>query len=63
MVGGALGPWLNSALHDATGGYALAFWLAMGLSLMSTAAVWMATPRKVRVVAGQVERLVRAKAG
>jgi MFS family permease len=63
MVGSALDPWLTGALQDATGSYALAFWLAMGLSLLSIAAVWMAAPRKVRVVAGQVEPLVRAKAG
>ncbi len=62
MVGSALGPWLTGALHDATGSYALAFWIAAGLSALSIAAIWLAAPRKVRVVAGQVDRLARASA-
>lgn len=62
MAGSALGPWLTGALHDATGSYALAFWIATGLSGVSIAAVWLAAPRKVRVVAGQVDRLAREKA-
>src|SRR5262249_53682122 len=37
--------------------YALAFWLAIALSLFSIVCVWRAAPRKVRVVAGQVARL------
>jgi len=63
MVGSALGPWLTGAVHDATGSYTSAFWLAVGFSLLSMMAIWMAAPRKVRVVAGQVERLARVRAG
>jgi MFS family permease len=62
MAGSALGPWLTGALHDASGSYALAFWIAVGLSLLSIAAVWLAAPRKVRVVAGQIGRLAKARA-
>jgi MFS family permease len=54
--GGALGPWLTGALHDATGGYALAFWIAIFCSLLSAIAIWLAAPRKVRAVAGRVAR-------
>jgi MFS family permease len=62
MAGSALGPWLTGALHDTSGSYALAFWIAVGLSLVSIAAVWLAAPRKVRRVAGQVEQLAKANA-
>jgi MFS family permease len=52
--GGAVGPWLTGALHDATGSYTLAFWIAIGMSMVSVAAIWLAAPRKVRAVAGRV---------
>jgi MFS family permease len=57
IVGGAAGPWLAGVLHDQTGSYDLAFWLALGCSLVSAAAIWLAAPRKVRAVAGRVGRL------
>ncbi len=61
--GGAAGPWLTGAIHDTTGSYAIGFWIAGGLSVISAAAIWLAAPRKVRAVAGQIHRLARAKAG
>jgi len=54
--GGAAGPWLTGALHDATGSYTVAFWIAIICSLLSAIAIWFAAPRKVRVVAGRVAR-------
>jgi MFS family permease len=62
MAGSALGPWLTGVLHDALGSYALAFWISADSSGMSIVAVWLAAPRKVRVVAGQVGRLAKAQA-
>ncbi|HJY84840.1 MAG TPA: MFS transporter [Candidatus Binatia bacterium] len=56
-LGAGLGPWMTGTLYDRTGSYALAFWLAIALSLFSIVCVWRAAPRKVRVVAGQVARL------
>jgi MFS family permease len=52
--GGAAGPWVTGALHDATGGYTLAFWIAIGCCALSAVAIWFAAPRKVRAVAGRV---------
>ena len=57
IVGGAAGPWVTGALYDLLGSYTLAFWIGAGLSGLSTLAVWRASPRKVRVVAGRVHRL------
>jgi len=57
IAGGAVGPWLTGAVHDATGSYALAFWIAVGCSALSAVAIWLAAPRKVRAVAGRVQRL------
>jgi MFS family permease len=54
IVGGAAGPWVTGALYDATGSYVLAFWIAIGCSTVSTVAIWLASPRKVRAVAGRM---------
>ena len=42
------------SLHDHFGNYALAFWVSIVLSLVSATAIWLAAPRKVRVVAGRM---------
>jgi MFS family permease len=55
--GGAAGPWLAGALHDATGSYTIAYWIAICCSLLSAIAIWFAAPRKVRAVAGRVARI------
>jgi MFS family permease len=60
IAGGAAGPWVAGALHDATGSYTAAFWIAIGCSVLSAIAIWIAAPRKVRVVAGRVDALVSA---
>jgi MFS family permease len=57
ILGGASGPWVLGALYDRLGSYQAGFWLAIALSLASIACVWLAAPRKVRVVAGQIARL------
>jgi MFS family permease len=56
IFGGALGPWVTGALHDATGSYALAFTIAIAGAAVSALAIWLAAPRKVRAVAGRVTR-------
>jgi uncharacterized protein (TIGR00369 family) len=48
---------MAGALHDRLGNYELAFWFAMSCSLVSIVAIWLAAPRQVRVVAGQIARL------
>lgn len=55
--GGAMGPWATGALFDAYGNYTLAFWIGAALSLFSVLAIWLASPRKVRAVAGRLHRL------
>jgi len=57
LAGGAAGPWITGVIHDQTGSYAVAFWIGIGLSAVSILAIWMAAPRKVRVVAGQMHRV------
>ena len=52
FAGGALGPWVMGALHDATGSYGPAFATGIGASLLGCLAVWKAAPRKVRAVGG-----------
>ncbi len=52
--GGAAGPWMTGAIHDATGSYGPAFALAIVCCITSAAAIWMAAPRKVRLVPGRV---------
>lgn len=57
LAGGAAGPWITGALYDRFDNYALAFWLGVTVSLVSAAAIWMASPRKIRAVAGQMHRI------
>jgi len=54
IAGGAAGPWLAGAIHDATGSYRLAFVLAIACCVISALAIWIAAPRKVRLVPGRV---------
>jgi MFS family permease len=51
--GGAAGPWMAGAIHDETGSYRLAFVLIIAFCLVSIIAIWIAGPRKVRLVPGR----------
>jgi MFS family permease len=53
---GAAGPWVAGVLYDATGSYSIAFWIAAGCNAVSILAIWVAAPRKVRVVDGRTRR-------
>lgn len=55
--GGAAGPWMVGIIHDITGGYRWAFLLTIGCCAVSAAAIWMAAPRKVRLVPGRVAKV------
>ena len=57
IAGGAAGPWVTGALHDATGSYTPAFSVAIACSALSAVAIWLAAPRHVRAVAGRVGQL------
>lgn len=54
LAGGAAGPWFMGFVHDRTGSYMLAFWVAVGFSFLSALAIWRAAPSGVRVVSGRV---------
>lgn len=54
MAGGAAGPWAAGYLHDLTGSYRPAFIVAIVCCVISIVAIWLAAPRKVRCVAGQI---------
>jgi hypothetical protein len=49
-------------LHDRTGDYVVAFQVGIAASVVSAVAIWLAAPRKVRLVAGRVPRAVRSPA-
>lgn len=55
-IGAGVGPWLTGDLYDRTGSYLSAFILLIVLSVASIACIWLAAPRKVRLVAGQAAR-------
>jgi MFS family permease len=57
IAGGAAGPWIAGAIHDATGSYRLAFLLIIAGCLVSAIAIWIAAPRKVRAVAGRAAQI------
>jgi MFS family permease len=52
--GGAVGPFVTGLLHDWTGTYTIAFALGIAFSVVCAVTVWIAAPRKVRVVAGSL---------
>jgi cyanate permease len=52
--GGAVGPFVTGLLYDWTGTYTIAFALGIAFSVICAVTVWIAAPRKVRVVAGSV---------
>lgn len=52
-LGAAVGPWLTGYIYDVSGTYTPAFWLAIVLCVVSSACVWLAAPRKVRLVGAQ----------
>jgi MFS family permease len=57
LAGGAAGPWVTGVLHDALGDYTLAFGLGAAISVISALAIWRASPRKIRAVAGRIGAL------
>lgn len=58
--GAAAGVFFLGVIDDRTGSYTLGWWLCVIASAVSIAAVWMAAPRRVRLVAGQAARRAAA---
>jgi MFS family permease len=61
-AGAACGPWLAGAVYDRTGSYTAAFYIAIVATLVSITAIWLASPRRVRAVAGRIPRRDAASA-
>ena len=59
-LGPAAGPWVMGYLYDTSGSYASAFWLCIAMCFVAIFCIWMAAPRKVRLVAGRAARLHRS---
>jgi MFS family permease len=57
LAGGAAGPWVTGLLHDLTGSYTIAFAIGIAVCALSAMAIWLASPRKIRAVAGQLHRI------
>lgn len=57
--GSAFGPWFTGALYDWTGNYDMAWYAALGGCGLSVLGMWMAAPRKVRLVSGVAKRRAR----
>ncbi len=53
-VGGTIGPWLGGWIFETTGSYLIAFLVATVLFAVSCVAIWLAEPRKVRLVPGKI---------
>jgi len=57
LAGGAAGPWVTGLIHDVTGSYTIAFAIGIGVSALSAFAIRMASPGKIRAVAGRLHRV------
>jgi MFS family permease len=55
VIGGAAGPWITGLIYDYAGSYNLGFLVALGVSVVSAAAIFLAAPGKVRRVAGRIK--------
>jgi hypothetical protein len=44
-------------LHDLTGSYTIALAIGIAVCVLSAMAIWLASPRKIRAVAGQLHRI------
>ena len=54
--GAALGPWLTGLLFDFSGNYDKAFYVALSVCGISVVSMWLASPSKVRRVAGRTPK-------
>ena len=54
-IGGTIGPWFGGWLFELAGDYIVAFIIAGLMFFVAGAAVWLAAPRKVRLVPGRVK--------
>ncbi len=52
-VGGSIGPWLGGWIFEFTTNYLVAFIVALALCAVACIAIWLAAPRKVRLVPGR----------
>lgn len=53
MMGSAAGPYVTGVIHDVTGSYRMAFYIALAMTCISAIAIWFAAPRTVRLVPGR----------
>ena len=61
-AGSAFGPWISGELYDWTGSYDLSWIVALAACFISVIAMWLAAPRKVRLVAGQAAKRAAKRA-
>ena len=52
-VGGGFGAWLGGFLHDHMGNYILFFIIVIACALFACFNIWIAAPRKIRIVPGK----------
>ena len=57
LAGGAAGPWATGLLYDRFADYTFAFAIGIAVSILSAIAIWQASPRKIRAVAGQLHKV------
>jgi len=60
-LGGGAGPFVLGYGYDRTGSYETGFLICIALALVSILCMWMAAPRKVRLVAGRRPKTRREK--
>lgn len=56
-MGGAVGPWLGGVVFEIGGSYLPAFIVAAAMLLAGGVSMWIAAPRRVRLVAGRARAL------
>lgn len=55
-LGGGAGPWVMGAAYDAYGSYEIGFWICWGVAILSIVCIWIVSPGRIRMVAGEAKR-------
>jgi len=59
-LGGGAGPWVLGVSYDLYGSYETGFWICWGISILSIVCIWIVSPGRIRMVAGEArQRRVR----
>ncbi len=55
-IGAGVGAFALGAAYDSYGSYEVGFWMCWAVSILSIVCIWIASPSRIRIVAGEAKR-------